>query len=367
MPAGHDADAFRKTALEHFDVSLGTGLSKVAGKVFRIGHLGDTNDLTIIGALAGVEMGLALAGVPHRKGGVQAAMDYFAGRPIRRARRRNDPLRHARVRACASNDGAASTSAAMTTKDCELSAWLWTQNPTTSRSSIRTSISGTSAATIIRGCAIPSRSRSATATIPRSSATTCRPTTCATRARSTSSRPCTRKRCGTRPIRRARRAGSSRWRQEYGYPHACVGAALFARDDIGEVLAAHAKSKLTRGVRNFPVAGRERRRGEARRAAARWTIRNGGDGYALLEKHGFSFDLQTPWWHLDAAAELARDFPNTQIIIVHTGTAGRPQRGRPRRLARGARAGRRAAECRDQDLRPRPAGPAVDARPRTAR
>ena len=78
MPAGHDADAFRKTALEHFDVSLGTGLSKVAGKVFRIGHLGDTNDLTIIGALAGVEMGLALAGVPHKKGGVQAAMDYFA-------------------------------------------------------------------------------------------------------------------------------------------------------------------------------------------------------------------------------------------------------------------------------------------------
>jgi alanine-glyoxylate transaminase/serine-glyoxylate transaminase/serine-pyruvate transaminase len=78
MPAGHDADNFRKVALEHFDVSLGTGLSKVAGKVFRIGHLGDTNDLTIIGALAGVEMGLALAGVPHRKGGVQAAMDHFA-------------------------------------------------------------------------------------------------------------------------------------------------------------------------------------------------------------------------------------------------------------------------------------------------
>jgi alanine-glyoxylate transaminase/serine-glyoxylate transaminase/serine-pyruvate transaminase len=79
MPAGHDADNFRKVALEHFDVSLGTGLSKVAGKVFRIGHLGDTNDLTIVGALAGVEMGLGLAGVPHRKGGVQAAMDYFAG------------------------------------------------------------------------------------------------------------------------------------------------------------------------------------------------------------------------------------------------------------------------------------------------
>jgi alanine-glyoxylate transaminase/serine-glyoxylate transaminase/serine-pyruvate transaminase len=78
MPAGHDADNFRKVALEHFDVSLGTGLSKVAGRVFRIGHLGDTNDLTIIGALAGVEMGLTLAGVPHKNGGVQAAMNYFA-------------------------------------------------------------------------------------------------------------------------------------------------------------------------------------------------------------------------------------------------------------------------------------------------
>jgi alanine-glyoxylate transaminase/serine-glyoxylate transaminase/serine-pyruvate transaminase len=77
MPAGHDADQFRKLALEHFDVSLGTGLSKVAGKVFRIGHLGDTNDLTILGTLAGVEMGLTLANVPIRKGGVQAAMDYF--------------------------------------------------------------------------------------------------------------------------------------------------------------------------------------------------------------------------------------------------------------------------------------------------
>jgi alanine-glyoxylate transaminase/serine-glyoxylate transaminase/serine-pyruvate transaminase len=77
MPEGQDADRFRKAALEHFDISLGTGLSKLAGKVFRIGHLGDTNDLTIVGALAGVEMGLALAGVPHRKGGVQAAMDYL--------------------------------------------------------------------------------------------------------------------------------------------------------------------------------------------------------------------------------------------------------------------------------------------------
>jgi alanine-glyoxylate transaminase / serine-glyoxylate transaminase / serine-pyruvate transaminase len=78
MPEGHDADAFRKAALAHYDVSLGTGLSKVAGRIFRIGHLGDTNDLTIVGALAGVEMGLEVAGVPHKKGGVQAAMDFLA-------------------------------------------------------------------------------------------------------------------------------------------------------------------------------------------------------------------------------------------------------------------------------------------------
>jgi len=78
MPAGHDADNLRKVVLEHFDMSLGAGLSKVAGKVFRIGHLGDTNDLTILGALSGVEMGLELAGVPHKKGGTQAAMNYLA-------------------------------------------------------------------------------------------------------------------------------------------------------------------------------------------------------------------------------------------------------------------------------------------------
>ncbi|HEY1246490.1 MAG TPA: aminotransferase class V-fold PLP-dependent enzyme [Hyphomicrobiaceae bacterium] len=77
MPAGHNADALRHTALDRFDVSLGTGLSKVAGKVFRIGHLGDTNDLTIIATLAGVEMALALAGVPHKPAGVAAAMAHF--------------------------------------------------------------------------------------------------------------------------------------------------------------------------------------------------------------------------------------------------------------------------------------------------
>jgi len=68
--AGHDADKFRKIVLDNYNMSLGSGLSKVAGKVFRIGHLGECNELTLMGALSGVEMGLAAAGVPHRAGGV---------------------------------------------------------------------------------------------------------------------------------------------------------------------------------------------------------------------------------------------------------------------------------------------------------
>jgi alanine-glyoxylate transaminase/serine-glyoxylate transaminase/serine-pyruvate transaminase len=78
VPAGHDADRVRKTILEAFDMSLGTGLGKLAGRIFRIGHLGDFNDLTLMGTLSGVEMGLALAGVPVKKEGVQAAMAYLA-------------------------------------------------------------------------------------------------------------------------------------------------------------------------------------------------------------------------------------------------------------------------------------------------
>ncbi len=78
LPAGQDADRVRKRILETFDMSLGTGLGKLAGKVFRIGHLGDFNDLALMGTLAGVEMGLVLAGVPIRKEGVQAAMAYLA-------------------------------------------------------------------------------------------------------------------------------------------------------------------------------------------------------------------------------------------------------------------------------------------------
>ncbi|MGC8658309.1 MAG: pyridoxal-phosphate-dependent aminotransferase family protein [Desulfomonilaceae bacterium] len=74
----YDADKLRQIILRNFDMSLGTGLGKLAGWVFRIGHLGDLNDITLLGALAGIEMGLELAGVPHQKGGVQAAMSYLA-------------------------------------------------------------------------------------------------------------------------------------------------------------------------------------------------------------------------------------------------------------------------------------------------
>jgi alanine-glyoxylate transaminase/serine-glyoxylate transaminase/serine-pyruvate transaminase len=78
VPNGHDADALRRAILAAFDMSLGTGLGRLAGRVFRIGHLGDFNDLMLAGTLSGVEMGLKLAGVPHQCGGVQAALDYLA-------------------------------------------------------------------------------------------------------------------------------------------------------------------------------------------------------------------------------------------------------------------------------------------------
>jgi alanine-glyoxylate transaminase / serine-glyoxylate transaminase / serine-pyruvate transaminase len=74
-PEGHSADRLRQVILEHFDMSLGTGLGKLAGRVFRIGHLGSFNDLMLAGTLSGVEMGLKLAGVPHKSGGVLAAME----------------------------------------------------------------------------------------------------------------------------------------------------------------------------------------------------------------------------------------------------------------------------------------------------
>jgi alanine-glyoxylate transaminase / serine-glyoxylate transaminase / serine-pyruvate transaminase len=77
LPAGHDADEVRRIILERFDMSLGTGLGRLAGTVFRIGHLGHFNDLTLVGTLGGVQMGLQLAGVPIKPGGVEAALELL--------------------------------------------------------------------------------------------------------------------------------------------------------------------------------------------------------------------------------------------------------------------------------------------------
>jgi predicted TIM-barrel fold metal-dependent hydrolase len=120
---------------------------------------------------------------------------------------------------------------------------------------------------------------------------------------------------------RASPVAETRWLEgvqaAFGLPSAVVGHAALDRPDVAEVLADQARSPLMRGIRHKPQAAPSP--AEARRGAAgsmddpRWR-----DGYALLQRHGLSFDLQTPWWHLDAAAELARDFPDTQIVINHT-------------------------------------------------
>ena len=81
MPSGHDADKLRSMILEHYNMSLGNGLAKVQGVVFRIGHLGDFNDLMLMATLSGIEMGLHLAEVPHQTGGAQAALDYLKSLP----------------------------------------------------------------------------------------------------------------------------------------------------------------------------------------------------------------------------------------------------------------------------------------------
>jgi alanine-glyoxylate transaminase/serine-glyoxylate transaminase/serine-pyruvate transaminase len=77
LPEGHDADAFRRLALDQFNIAYGASFGRFTGKMFRIGHLGDVNETMMIGALGATEMALALAGIPHRKGGAQAAMDYL--------------------------------------------------------------------------------------------------------------------------------------------------------------------------------------------------------------------------------------------------------------------------------------------------
>jgi alanine-glyoxylate transaminase/serine-glyoxylate transaminase/serine-pyruvate transaminase len=82
MPDGYNSDVFRQIVLDRFDLSLGQGLSRLSGKVFRIGHLGDLNDLWLAGTLAGVEMGLSLGGIPHQRGGVDAALSYLLETPV---------------------------------------------------------------------------------------------------------------------------------------------------------------------------------------------------------------------------------------------------------------------------------------------
>jgi predicted TIM-barrel fold metal-dependent hydrolase len=106
--------------------------------------------------------------------------------------------------------------------------------------------------------------------------------------------------------------------RDFGLPGACIGHAEPNRPDIEQVLEAHAKSTLMRGVRHKPTAATDPRNAK-RGAAGSMDDPAWRKGYALLDRFGLSYDLQTPWWHLDAAADLAVDFPRTLIIINHTG------------------------------------------------
>jgi predicted TIM-barrel fold metal-dependent hydrolase len=109
--------------------------------------------------------------------------------------------------------------------------------------------------------------------------------------------------------------------RNFGLPSACIGHAEPDRPDIEQVLAGHATSALMRGIRHKPKAAGNPR--DARRGiAGSMDDTTWREGYALLQRFGLSYDLQTPWWHLDAAADLAADFPQTQIIINHTGLPG---------------------------------------------
>jgi len=116
--------------------------------------------------------------------------------------------------------------------------------------------------------------------------------------------------------------GETRWLEElaaaHGLPSACVAQAWLDRDDVDHVLAEQAAWPLVRGIRHKPRAA------EAPNSAHRGEPGSMDDprwrrGFALLERNGLSFDLQTPWWHFDAAEELARDFPRTSIIVNHAG------------------------------------------------
>lgn len=121
---------------------------------------------------------------------------------------------------------------------------------------------------------------------------------------------------------RADEVGETRWlhalRAREGLPTVIVAHARLERDDVAEVLAAHAAFPALRGIRQKPAAApspdRVERGAPGSMADPRWRR-----GYALLERHGLGYDLQTPWWHLPEAADLARDFPRTPIIVNHTG------------------------------------------------
>ncbi|MDG2286491.1 MAG: amidohydrolase family protein [Alphaproteobacteria bacterium] len=109
-----------------------------------------------------------------------------------------------------------------------------------------------------------------------------------------------------------------RYHDQTGFPHAIVGQAWFDRADIAEVLAGHAAYPLIRSVRQKPMAAGSP---DAFRPGAEGSMADPAfrEGYRLLQRHGMHYDLQTPWWHLGEAADLARDFPDTLIILNHTG------------------------------------------------
>ena len=128
----------------------------------------------------------------------------------------------------------------------------------------------------------------------------------------------------------------TRWLDEiapqFGLPSAIVGDVSFDHDNAADILAGHAQSPLARGVRNYPAAAptpaKAKRGSRGSMDDPKWRR-----GYALLDRHRFHFDVQTPWWHLDALAELAADFPADADRHLPYRLAGGPQRGRSRRVA----------------------------------
>ena len=161
---------------------------------------------------------------------------------------------------------------------------------------------------------------------------------------------------------RANPVAETRWleavNREFGLPSACIGHAEPDRPDIEDVLAGHAKSSMVRGIRHKPTAASDPR--EAGRGATGsmddsvWR-----KGYALLERFGFSYDLQTPWWHLDAAADLAADFPRIRIVINHTGLPADRSREGLAAWRRALAAVAAQPNIGNQDFRPRPRRAAV--------